>query len=136
MKKNSGFLKQYNVGIWLGGIKSTLQYTMFYITLINLILVATTAYSVNIRAWAEHYVSWFSLPIFAGILFVFIILAMLLEYKVVQPSTWAFTNWQTYEHNNPIKKDLKDIMDVLIKLDKRIESMKNKIDNRADTIKN
>jgi len=46
--------------------------------------------------------------------------AMVFEWAIMMPSEIAFTNWQTYEHNNPIRTDLESIKHELEELKKKL----------------
>jgi len=48
------------------------------------------------------------------------VVVMIFEWAVMLPSEISFTNWQTYEHNNPIRKDLEFIKQDLDELKKKI----------------
>ncbi len=108
--KNNAWLKQYRTGIWIGGVKNTLQNTMSYITVLNLVLLIVTSYSVTVRSFVIQFIPWFNIYIFVGAVAVFILVMMVIEFKIVQPSCWAFNNWQGYEHDNPMVTDLKTII--------------------------
>jgi hypothetical protein len=43
-------------------------------------------------------------------------IAMIFEYVIMMPSEIAFTNWQVYEHSNPMRTDLEEIKKELKKL--------------------
>lgn len=103
-------LKQYNIGHSVGGLKDLALRTMVYVTAINFVLLVITAYSQALRNWMAHYISWFSFPIFLGVLIALILFAMIIEYKFILPSTWSFINRQQYEHQNPIREDLSKIL--------------------------
>lgn len=113
-------LKQYDTGAHIGGLKDLALRTMVYVTAMNFILLVITAYSVSLRSWMAHYVTWFNFPVFLGILIGLLLLAMLIEYKFILPSTWHFINQQQYEHKNLIRRDLNEISRRLDGIEKQI----------------
>jgi type I restriction-modification system DNA methylase subunit len=118
-------IKQYNFGPLIGGIKDIAQYTAFYVTIINFILIAVTAYNTTLRDWILKELPWFSFPIFIVTLVVLVGIAMILEFKFVYPSIWAFRNKQEYTHTSLLRKDLKEVLDRLEKLEKKIDENSN-----------
>ena len=109
MKFWAGFTKQYKISGKIGGFKDLLMRTLFYVSIINFMLIAVTAYHTTLRDTLQAWFSWLSFPIFLGILVVGLLLMMILEYKIVLPSTWVFMNKQQYEHQNLIREQLDKI---------------------------
>lgn len=116
MKFWRSLTKQYKVSGKIGGFKDLLMRTLFYVSIINFILIAVTAYSITLRGTLQSWFPWFNFPIFLTVLVVGLLLMMILEYKVVLPSTWTFTNRQQYEHQNLIRKQLDRIEQTLKKI--------------------
>lgn len=102
-------LKQYNVGGWIGGIKDVANHATFWMSALNLGLVAATAYHTTIFPQVEHLVPWFSFPVFLLSIILLAGTAMLVEYKIIIPSVFTFRNRQEYEHQNLIRKDIADL---------------------------
>ncbi len=119
-------LKQYNIGSAVGGLKDLAIRTMVYVTAINFLLLVVTAYSVTLRDFMIQYLPWINFPMFIGAIIVTILIAMVIEYKFILPSTWGFTNRQQYEHRNPIREDLSEIKERLTGIEEhlRIEGKK------------
>ena len=44
---------------------------------------------------------------------------MIFDYTIMLPSETSFINWQAYEHNNPLRKDLEEIKSLLEDKNKR-----------------
>jgi hypothetical protein len=127
----SKLLGQRKSGAWLGGVKIVIQSAMFYLTAVNFLLllwlnISNTAYDEIIRDFMTKHMPWFNFPIFMGILFAFMLVAMYFEYKYVIPSSWKFQNWQWYEHGNPMRTELGKMEK---RLDKRLEVIEKKLGN-------
>lgn len=110
-------LKQYNLGPWLGGLKDLAQRTVFYVALLNFVLISITAYNTTLKAYILPHIPWFSFPIFIALLLLLVAVAMVLEYKFILPSTLSYLNRQFYIHQNPIRSDLDKILKKLEKLE-------------------
>lgn len=110
--------RQHNPGYQIGGIKDLLIRVLFYVSGINFVLLAATAYHTTLREPIHQWMPWFTFPMFLGILVVLVSLSMVLEYKLVLPSTMAYLNLQQYKHQNPIKAQLDRIEATLAKMQK------------------
>jgi hypothetical protein len=102
--------RQLKGNIKLGGFVDTLAFTMFWMSLVNFLMMAVTTYTVT-REYTISIFPWFSIWIFLSFLGLVIATVMVFEYKLVYPSRVAFRNQQEYAHESPIKKDLKDVKD-------------------------
>lgn len=105
MNKNK-FFKQYNIK-GIGTLINVLYMTAPMLGIVGYFVNFTTLYSVT----AIH--KFVSLPIFLGMMVVFVFVMLFLFYKFIYPSYYAFLNKQTYIHENPIQKDLKKIKEKL-----------------------
>jgi predicted membrane protein len=102
--------RQLKGNIRLGGFVDTLAFTMFWMSLVNFLMMAVTTYTVT-REYTISIFPWFSIWIFLATLGLIIATVMVFEYKLVYPSRVAFRNQQEYAHESPIKEDLKQIKD-------------------------
>lgn len=100
--------RQLKGNIKLGGFVDTLAFTMFWMSLVNFLMMAITTYTVT-REYTISIFPWFSLWIFLSLIGLVIATVMVFEYKLVYPSRVAFRNQQEYAHESPIKEDLKQI---------------------------
>ena len=108
-------LKQSNipiVGKYIGAFVNVLYLTMPLLGIMAYGISALTLYTVNIN-WIKNNISWLSIPVYFVLIIIFCLLLMLLNYKYLYPSYYAFLNKQAYIHNNPIQKDLKLIKEKL-----------------------
>jgi len=115
-------LRQHSWGKKVGGIKDVALHTAAWLSMVNFALIAMTAYHTTLREFILQYIPWLTLTIFMLFMFVLVVVAMIVEYKFIIPSTWAFRNLQQYEHQYPIKKDLEKLSKKLDKIEKIIKT--------------
>lgn len=103
-----------------GGIKELLGRAMFYIGIINFILIMVTAYHTSIKDImpVPFWVFFLSLTV---VLFI----VMIFEYIVILPSSIVFSNRQSYKHENPIKDDMNKILEKLVSMEQRLGKLDN-----------
>jgi len=119
-------LTQYSIGPWLGAFKDLFGRAMFYMTPINLFMLSATTYHVTAKAYISQFAPWIDFwMFFFGLVFI-ALCAMVIEYKVVFPSSVFFSNIQSYKHGNPVRRDLETIMQQLQKLDTRLDAIEAK----------
>jgi len=114
---------QKRVGSFLGGVKELLSRVTFYVSILNFLMLAVTAYHTTIRYFLPLPFWVLPLPfwVFFATLAVIVVVAMIFEYTIVLPSQIAFLNWQVYTHDNPVRKDLERIMAKLEEIERRLE---------------
>lgn len=96
---------------YIGGIKNLFTRSTFYISILNFAMLAATSYVVVVKEFV-NVPFWVFLLVISGL----VLIAMVFEYVVMLPSETAFLNWQSYEHENPIRTDLEEIKEELKKL--------------------
>lgn len=100
----SKIFKQYNLK-WIGPIINVFYLTAPLFGIASYVMVAITMYTV-IMPYIKPVVPWLTIGIFFLILAPICISMLLLFYKFIFPSYFAFVNKQTYIHQNPIERDL------------------------------
>ena len=86
IKKIVNFLKKQQRIPGAGEFVETLSLTLFWGSIINMVMNAGTFYYTTLRiVWP-----WFSLPKFLGVMAVIIILAYVVTFKFIAPSIWQF----------------------------------------------
>lgn len=103
---------------WIGALKELVSRSTFYISMMNFVMLAITAYYTTIRHFVHipFYVFFIALLIIWGSALVF-------EYMVVLPSQIAFMNVQIYEHNNLIRRDLEKVIKKLNEIEERLDKL-------------
>lgn len=107
--------EQKNTSQYIGGLKELFGRTSFYVTMINFLLLIVTAYYTTIR-----FIIPISFLVFLTIVIILVCVAMLVEYVVILPSSVVFQNHQAYKHSNPLKDDIKLILN-------RLDDIENKL---------
>jgi cellulose synthase/poly-beta-1,6-N-acetylglucosamine synthase-like glycosyltransferase len=105
--------KQRNIGSFFGGLKTIFSSVTFYIGLMNFVLLLVTAYNTTLK---------FYLPIpfwlFFIITIICLLIAMLIEYIWIMPSGIMFANRQSWEHDNPIRREFEKLNERLDKIER------------------
>lgn len=100
----------------IGALKDLLMRTTFYISILNFLMLAVTAYYTTVRYFLP-----FPFWLFFLCLLLIVGIAMLIEYAIVMPSQISFINWQIYTHNNPIRRDLEEIKSELDEIKSKLK---------------
>ena len=112
---------------WIGGVKDIFTMVVFYMSILNFSLVAITAYNTGIRDWLiQHGLSWIKIYIWLGFMGLIALIAMVVEYKFVYPSFYAFRSKQEYTHQSPLRADLLKVLEKLDDIDKRLNKLEGK----------
>lgn len=93
---------------YVGAARNLFVRSMFYISLINFLMLALTTYAVVVRDVVE-----IPFVAFIAVLIVIVGVSLTFEYCIVLPSETSFMNKQVYEHDNPVKDDLREIKEIL-----------------------
>lgn len=101
---------------YIGAIKNILARSTFYISILNFAMLAATSYAVVVKGVI-------SIPfwLFFSILSLLIVAIMIFDYMIMLPSETSFMNWQSYEHNNPLRTDLEEIKKKLEEMEKKLK---------------
>ena len=115
--------RQYNIGNWWGGFKNVASSATIYITALNLILLAVTAYGTTIAPWMWR--KGISMPfvVFLGIILLGILLVFAFEYKLSIPSIYSFWNEQWWRHDNPMRRKIEDMDKRMKKMEKILKTL-------------
>lgn len=106
VKKYSMKLRQHNLGNWIGGIIDAFNRVAFFITAINTIMIIAMFYGMTAGPWLVERLPWLTFPVFMSLAVFGIIVAMVLAYMFLLPSSMSFFNKHFYKHKNPMKRDL------------------------------
>ncbi len=107
MKNKNNLLKQYHVKN-IGAFIDVIYLTMPLFSLVAAVMTAITMYTV-IQPWLRVAFPWMRLWIFFSMMAMAACVLMLLMFKFVYPSYFAFRNKQEYAHKNLIREDLEAI---------------------------
>jgi hypothetical protein len=95
--------------IW-GNFRYMFGHAVFYVSAVNMGLMAPTAYNTTIRDWSLEYLNY-NMPfwVFMLALVSIILFGMLFEYIVSVPAIIAVSNEQMYRHDSPIESDFQEV---------------------------
>jgi hypothetical protein len=114
-------LKQHRIR-HIGGIKSIFARTQYYLSMMSFLQMTAVTYTVVVKL-RYPWMTWYHY--LAGLVVV-IFIAGLFEFKVMLPSEQAFSNWQWWEHGNPIRPILDDLKKELKELREEVRELKEK----------
>ena len=83
----------------------------FYISVVNTIMIFGVFYATVILPTPA--LDWISLPLFVLIVFIGVLAAAIIVWKIIIPHSIAYSNYQGYRHDSPIRKDLEEIKQLL-----------------------
>ena len=101
LKRVRVFLGRQRVVPWIGEFKETLAQAAFWFSLANFVMIAATFYFTTLR----HILPGLKLWMFLTTAFTAIIAILIVEYKFITPSIWAFRGKQMdLRHIKKVKK--------------------------------
>ena len=92
--------------------------------MISFTLIVITAYNTGLREWLLVYFPWMKIYIFYGFFLLVALFAMIIEYKFVYPSFYAFRSQQEYKHQSPLRSDLALCLKKLDDISKELKEIK------------
>lgn len=128
MEKPASFIdkylyRQYAPGPWLGALKDLSGRAIFYLTPVNLFMLAATTYHVTARDFIWQFAPWANFWMFFGVIVFGALCAMVFEYKVVIPSSVHFSNIQGYKHGNLLRRDVETLMREIEKISAKLDAI-------------
>jgi hypothetical protein len=115
-------LKQSNLGKfgkWWGAFRNLGQYVAFYITFANFFMIFMTWY-VLINPEMQKIGIFIPFFVFAAVMLLGLIIAMVLEHKFTLPNYFTYWNSQWWQHGNPLPKEIDDIKKQLNKIEAKL----------------
>lgn len=129
-------LKQRNMSPIIGAMINAYSSTSILFSPLTLMGVATTVYGLWGGEILRRIFPWFSTWMLFCAIIILVLIAMIIFYKVVIPSQYAFTVQQYYKHRNPMVTDInqslendKLILSILGKIEKTELETKTEIEN-------
>ena len=107
----------------IGAVKEIFSQTVFYMSILNFIMIGFTAYNTTLRPYIVEYFDWMQAWMFILILFVILIIGMFIEYIFIMPSYYSFRGKQYSEHSQwngkkedniteeQLKKAIREVLD-------------------------
>jgi len=116
---------QHNIGKQWGMFAQTMGQLAIFVSAINFLLIAITAYNTTLSVWFVNWGIHIQLWMFLCVVIVLLLVIFVLLYKFALPSYYSVFNEQFYQHDNLLRKDIdvlkkdnKAIMRILKKLGK------------------
>jgi len=85
----------------------------FYISAVNTVMMFGVFYATVIIPTPA--LNWISLPLFFLVVLSAVLVVAIIVWKIIIPQLIAYGNYQGYRHDNPIRKDLEEIKQLLNK---------------------
>jgi hypothetical protein len=93
-------IKQKNIP-WLGVFIEALFNSLPFLSIINFLSIIVVLYE-SVKPWLDNFIPWINLGTFVIGMTVIVIVMMLLVYKYVIASLWAFRGKQMFKDENQI----------------------------------
>jgi len=122
--------KQRNVGWHWGILAQTFSQVSIFVAALNLLLLTVTAYNTTLVEWFLVYGIPLNFWSFMSIIAFMLLITSILVYKFALPSLFSFTNEQAYRHDNPIRKDIKQLQETLDTNLKEIRDRLERLENK------
>jgi len=100
--------KQEDTGLGWGRIKQIMAQLSLYVAVLNLFMLAPTAYHTTLKQW--FVIKGYEIPFWmfmVGILILLLIIS-LIEHKYSIPSFFKHWNEQFYSHGNQLRSDIEE----------------------------
>lgn len=91
----------------------------FYISAVNSVMIFGVFYATVIIPTPA--LRWITLPIFVMIILATAFVAAIIVWKIIIPQMIAYGNYQEYKHDNPIRRDIEEIKQLLLDMESNIE---------------
>jgi hypothetical protein len=100
--------KQYNLK-WIGSFINVFYLSLPIFGIATNVMEAGTFYGVQ-KTNIHHLAPWLSFQLFMAGIVVIGLIILVAFFKFVYPSYYAFLNKQSYMHQNPMQKDLAELL--------------------------
>jgi len=121
--------EQKNTSPHLGALISSYSATAILYAPLTLLGVATTVYGLWGRDLIQQWFPWFTFPVMVISIILFMLVMMVLFYKVVIPSSIAFGVQQNYKHRNPLVADVQKVLKNDEMILKELKDIKDRLGN-------
>ena len=110
-------MKQRNIP-WLGAVVDSVYITLPILSAVNFFAILTVLYT-NISSDIQAYVPWMRYWVFLILVGILSVILMVLVYKFVVPSLWAFRGKQMFMHESEITDKLDELLKKVDELEKK-----------------
>lgn len=117
-------VKAKGVLLWWGKFRFMYSYAVFYVGVLQLVLVAAVAYNTTLKPWMVEYLEWdITFWQYCLVLGIILTIGMLLEFALGVPALIAISNEQMYKHDSPIKSDFIEVKTKQKELEEKIDKI-------------
>ena len=95
---------------WAGAIKETLVLGLWWGVPLNFAMITGTFYYTTVR----HIASWATPPLFFIVMGVGITIILVVEYKVLMPSIWAWRERQMFKFQSRVMEEIGELKKLII----------------------
>ena len=131
----SRLTKQKDMSPRLGGLINVYSSTAVIYSPLTFVGVATTLFGLWGADAIKEWLPWFTFGHMVAVMVLFILLLMILFYKVVIPSMYAFQMQQQYKHRNPLVADVQEVLEELAQTNERLKETNDRLDGLEKLIK-
>ena len=111
-----------------GQFRFMYSYAVFYVNLIQLVLVAAVAYNTTLKPWVVTYLGWdIALWQYCIILAVLVTIGMVLEFVFGIPALIAVSNEQMYKHESPIRTDFAEVKRKQTEIEGKVDKIMDRL---------
>jgi magnesium-transporting ATPase (P-type) len=116
--------RQHNTSPRIGGILNIYQSTSIIFTPLSFLGIATTLWGLWGAEIIQQRIPWFTYPMLILVMVFCVLLAMVFWYKIIMPSSIAFSVQQSYLHRNPLVTDMGKALEEMGKVLEELEAIK------------
>lgn len=95
----------------IGGSHDIYSRVAFYISAVNTVMIFGVFYATVIIPTPA--LNWITLPMFLIMVLSVVLVVAIIVWKMLIPQLIAYGNYQGYRHDNPLRKDLEEIKQLL-----------------------
>jgi hypothetical protein len=124
-KAADGIFRQAGMGRAYGVFVQIVQQLSIIWSVLILLFSAMAAYNTGLSEWLSGHGIPLSFLGFVGVIAGVLLVASFLAWKFFLPSFYDVFNAQVYKHNNPIRRDIKEVKDLMVE---RLDSLEGRLE--------
>ena len=86
------------VALYISAVNTVMMFGVFYAT----VIIPTPA------------LRWITLPLFILVVLIALLVAAIVVWKIIIPQTIAYANYQGYKHDNPLRRDIAELKQLIL----------------------
>lgn len=122
-------VKARGILLWWGKFRFMYNHAIFYVGVIQMVLIAATAYNTTLQPWMAEYLGWnIAFWQYCIALGAMLLVGMILEFTIGVPAVIAISNEQMYKHQNPIRADLDKVRSQQAEMQDKLDKIMKRMD--------